>query len=703
MPVNMSADFLLDGKPYMLWRGKQGERAWKRERVPDSLTTQRRLWRSISEKEVYGGLPDELDHPEIWDDWNGGFGHYRLDADRPNTYHAAMGVDTRFPGQIILAQMPQVLPANTSPLNDNVEFLLDVPLSSSQPVGAGAVFPITRKGNFGTVTPKTANTFDANAAGSVHQALGHRPAVFGSFVYIPNLSGSGFLQADMLGLSYTVSAIPADGFTVNGARLWKSYQSSLQSVAIGQDPMSAGNWSASVAVGNGQLNISDLFSFEDSVFAGLADGLYQGDLTGTFRNVTTEIGAAVNIDNVRDLSAHNGGVVFAAGESVWWYKPSSGANSEIRQLWPVMDLRSFASVAGNPLLWMSGESVAGLSLKGRITAVQGHGQFLYAGVFTGSLSLLCVGVDGSGAGPYQWHPMQVFPGAKIGRIHVDQITASSGGNQIPQRLWVAMDATYGAQANCTTGLYYWPIPKANGNPLSDPTFSPNYYPFGIIEQSVTDSAVPSIWKVWRKVETWTEGAGASTNADSAASTSLTIGALLDGTMLATFDSQTYSQKPKDFHYFKNANNDAVAMSARFQMRLTGGASWNTGLAPTGGTASTPVVRAMVGHNAFRPRIAEQVTAKVRIADRIEDRQGNEMRPGATMLDELDTMSRSSNPFPLTDLVGRTYPVLVLPGVDEEEAYQVGSDYPEIMATVKLGIIDASWNAAPSAPFHPDGG
>lgn len=708
MPVNQAADFLLNGKPFMLWRNpKGGQRSWKRERVPDTLTTQRRLWRSISQPEVYGGLPDELDHPEIWDDWSGGFGYYRQ-VDKSNHFHIGFNVDTRFPGQAFLAQAPQLLPAGLGGnLKIAADFFLDVPLPVSNPIpGAGSILTV----NLGAVshlTPTSPNTFDTATEVAPSGGLfpfGHRPALFGSYVYLPNLAGSGFHQRSLDGTSLVQGSLPASNFAVAAGRLWKSWGNSLQSCAVGADPMTASNWSASINIGNGFLNISDLYGFQESVYAGMPDGLYVGDQTGTFNNVATNIGAAVTLDNVRDISDHNGGVVFAAADSAWWYKPSTGANSELREIWPNTDIRPFASLWSGLVLDPGIQiPVNGLSMKGRITALKGYGQWLYAGVFTGTMSFIFAGRDASGAGPYVWHPMQALPGVKISRIHIDQVTVPSGGHPgISQRMWVGAEGSFGLAAGATGATYFWPIPKGNGHPLADAAFSGNSCLFGLIEQSVTDSDVPGVWKLWRKMETWLEGVGKDSAAasDSSASASIEVNMMLDGTMAATFDSTLYFQKPKDWHYFDNTNNDAIANSALTAIKLNAG--WHFQGAGGSGN-SMPVVHALVGHNVFRPRIAEQITARVRIADGVQDRFGNEMRPGAVMLDELDTMSRASNPFPLVDLVGRAYPVVVLPGVDEEEAYQGADDYPEVMATVKLGVIDASWNAAPTVPFHPDGG
>lgn len=675
----------------MLWRNpKGGGRAWQKQRVQDTLTTQRRLWRSIQKDEVYGGLPDELDHPEIWSDWSGGYGVYKRRAEVDNHYHIGFNLDTRFPGMAFLAQAPQLLnAARYNTVNINADFFIDVPqigFTYSGPVGAGSVLALANGVAVSFTPTQYPNTlgsaFDVSIENNNIAGVGHRPILAGSFVYIPVLTGSGFYRRSLNGQTYTQGSLPATWFQVANGQLWRGHSRNLvQSCPVALDPMSAGNWNATISLGNGFLQSLDARSFEDNLFVGFADGLYQGNSTGTFNNVATDIGENVNLDNVRDIAVHNGGLVFAEGMHVWWFKPSSGANSTLRQIWPSVDVRPISS-------FNAPSGYSSVSLRGRVTCLEGFGRWLYAGVFNGSQSQVFCGYDASGAGPYVWHPMQLFnETAKISRIHVDNITVTSGGVPIPRRVWAATDASFGSQTGCTAPMYMWPIPVADELPFGDPTFSANYCSMGYMEQSLTDSDVPGVWKAWRKLETWQEAFGGH-----AASTYIAIGAVIDNTLSSTLDATVFLQRPKDWHYFQNNNNDAIGQALMLTMEFH-----------SPNSDSTPVLRSVVGHSAYRPRIAEVVAAKVRIADGIRDRQGGEMRPGATQLDELDTMSRASNPFPLTDLVGRTYPVIVLPGVDQEEGYQDGSDYPEIMATVKMGLLDASWNAAPAVPFHPDGG
>ncbi len=282
--------------------------------------------------------------------------------------------------------------------------------------------------------------------------------------------------------------------------------------------------------------------------------------------------------------------------------------------------------------------------------------------------------------------MQLLPEiAKISRIHVDAITVASNGGKIPRRIWVATDASFGAQSGCTAPTYFWPIPEDDGPPMQDTTFTPNYC-LGLLEESVRDWQNPGTWKVWRKLEMQTDTMGSATVA---------VVMTVDGTMSAPFDNVTagFSQSPKDWHYFTNASNTAVGQSSKLSYRA--GPSVLD-------TTQTQVVRSVVERGTARPRSADVITVRVMIADHLQDRHHGEMRDGQTMLSDLRQFGLSQNPFPLVDLVGATYPVVVQPDIEEIEEYQ-GSDMPsELIATVKIGVLDASWPVAKQVPFNPFG-
>ncbi len=207
---------------YMLARDpKTRGRAWQRTGVTDSLSTQKRIVHAAyGNQENYGGLPAELDTPEVFDDWSGGYGQYRRHHEvDTNHYHLAYNTDTRFPGMWYHAQAPQLLcvQLNGSAVGGayasaavNADYFMDVPLPgvANPPAGAGSVLvaglgyvahftPTKYQYQYGgsAVNRGNASTFDfAVEATGGGIGFGHRMQVFGSYSYIPNLNGSGFYQ-----------------------------------------------------------------------------------------------------------------------------------------------------------------------------------------------------------------------------------------------------------------------------------------------------------------------------------------------------------------------------------------------------------------------------------------------------------------------------------------------------------------------------
>ena len=300
-------DFFLDGKGFMLSRsqGMRG-RAWQRTGSPDNPV------RRTATDTKYGNLPDSLDHPEAWDDWSGGYGNAYRDPGQLNVLHWSENFETRFPGQLVHAQSLQALPARYASLAYDVERLADVPLPgvSSPPAGAGAVL-VMGKGKIGALVPTGLNTagsaFDAalEATGGGLISFGGRPALFGSFTYVPNTAGSGFVRRGHDG-TVTVSAMPAAGFRVAGSRLWRYHGTNLlQSCAAGADPLVTANWSATLSIGDGSKPILDMVDVGRQLFCGLYDGLYTPIDVGDLQNALGALKNEAHVDNCRDLSVFN--------------------------------------------------------------------------------------------------------------------------------------------------------------------------------------------------------------------------------------------------------------------------------------------------------------------------------------------------------------------------------------------------------------
>jgi hypothetical protein len=133
MPVPRKYDVTLAGRGFMLVRTNYAARAWQRTGEVDAPGS-----RSTTDSQ-WGALRDEIDHPEVWDDWSGGYGHAYRRQEQPNTYHWSENADLRFPNQIIHCLQPQLAP--TASLNINVQGFADVPLVgvSAPPAGAGTV------------------------------------------------------------------------------------------------------------------------------------------------------------------------------------------------------------------------------------------------------------------------------------------------------------------------------------------------------------------------------------------------------------------------------------------------------------------------------------------------------------------------------------------------------------------------------------
>jgi len=813
MPVGQQYDYMLGINGYMLAREKDGPRAWKRTGAPDA--PRRRQINDVT----YGDVPDTLDHPEVWNDWSGGFGDAYEMPDRPNTYHSARGFDLRFPRQAIHAQAPQLLAAAYASVARNAEVFFDVPPASRLTVGANpstatglnwttpenvfvsddaratnagvnillaggfslnvlagatvlgievtyeggmaasiaaldrvVTIGLTKDGEALAGTEKTGRPFGAddgaadvtniagsagdlwgttwtpaevndsafgtrlnggifgptrrvdlirmdvhyrvggaqtppggsvlvmgrdfigaltptqyqNTAGSAfelrHEAtaggpmFGYRPALFGSFLYIPNIEGSAFLRRGYSDVVYSLGpGMPAQWFGVGAGRLWTSIDGiTVRSVAAGANAMATGNYSASLSVGMGARRSRDAVAIDDQLMIGFPDGVYQGNLTGTFSNIMADIGELADDDNCRDLTAFQGGLIAAAGSHLWWYRPSTGGNSELREVGP------------------SGLSSNRSRIRGRFTTVRGFGKWLYAGLFTGSGSYLMVGRDASAPLPYVWHPLHDFLGltCKVSRIHIDSITRASGGQAIPNRIWCATEASYGSQAGATAPVFYWPIPYGDGNPLSDLTFSPNYMGSARLDMPESDWGAPGASKTWRVNETWSEGlASGAQYAD--------LYYALDQGARATLGR--VQQSPKAVTYFPAG----VGSFVRGQALALSVDSF------TASVNLTPGYRAFVTRGTLMPRSIDTIEARTRIADNMRDRNGGKMRPGATMLRELRGYAGGSAPVLMTDLAGATSWVKVQPPIEEVEFYQQGQENPEVAAMVRASVMEFS--------------
>jgi hypothetical protein len=666
MPIHRSADYFLADRPYMLWRdGPFKGRSWRRSgevSVPGFATTR-------TEQGVEN-FPEQIQFSEVWDDWSGGFGYPYRTQENPDTYHWGENIDARWPGQIVHAQEFQKLPFGSSPPSGNIdhinaEQIATIPPSwqSSPPKRGMASVVISGFKYYRILTPVGATLFNTESPEIItapNRHFGGRVAVWGSYSYIPSLDGSNAVGFPFDNGIIISGGSPTNGLAVAGDRLWRYHgngrlYTSLQSIASRESAMVASNgaWSATLSIGNGRAGIQDMIALNDQLCVGTPEGVFVGDTTGTFYNILNDLSSQSHQDNCRDLAVHNGNLVVQHVAGIWAWNPNEFATqARVREIGPSL---------------LSNRS----PLQGMTRALRGYGQWLYAGLWTGSQSYILSGRQVQAEGRYAWHTMQRLPNiTRVHRLHFDGVTTNSAGEAFPARMWVATDASI--PTNGTAPVYFQPIPALNGNPLApDVTFSPNYVGSARIDLGAIDRGAPGATKLARRVEVWAESflSGAQ-YAD--------VYYTLDrGTRTLLGRAQT---SPVSYLYFPSTDG-SFALWRQLELSLESfTASVNT----------TPVYRSVVLSGAILADVVDVISAHTRISDSVVDRNGAPMRPAAQMIRELRELATPSfGPVRMQDLLGNTQIVKVLPPVEEAEVWQDGQLVPEIDATVRMAVLSYS--------------
>lgn len=645
MPVQRRYDFQLAGKGFMLARGEFKGRAWTRTGRADAPGQRTQA------DARYGVLPDELDHPEVWDDWSGGMGYAYRRSENANTYHWSENFDARFPRQLVHCQRPL---NSVGQMDGFIEFEREDNLRR----------PGCRKMvAFGYYGARHVNV-DGYSLGVLTRAWSEIPAsinyvgraaIFGSFCYLPILEATSFGIFNMIANPITGSHnMPATNFVVAGNRLWRSHgpvggRFLLQSCAAGADPAATANWTATLVVGDANAEITDLAALEDQLFAGKPDGLYVGDSGGSFYRV---IKTPPHLDNFRDLCVHNNAMFGQHSSGVYRYQ-AQDYYAEVDEVGPNLGTNR------SPV-------------KGQIRCLFSNGPWLYGGLWTGSQSWLLAGQETPRG--VSWHTLQRFPHvARLHRLYVDaNYTVSGGGLQVPNSIWAATDTSIGPTG--TAPSYAWPIPINDGNPLASVgVFEPNYVGSARVDLGETDWGAPGTPKVFRAVEVWAENLASTAQW-------CQLYYSVDGEATRHLLG-TVAKSPKDTLYFPSGEGSFVTGQSIALSLESFTASYGV----------TPVYRAIVLRGALQPRSVDMITAVARIADNLRDRQGAAMRSGATMLRELRDLGNPDRQglqaHELIDLTGATQWVKVVGRVEEQEVYQPGGEEPEVAATVRMAVLN----------------
>lgn len=667
MPVGRRFDFQLGGKGFMLARGEFSGRAWQRFGRSDAPGQR------SAEDAKFGVLPDELDRPEVWNDWSGGFGQPYRRPGLENVYHWSEGFDSRWPQQLThcINTRPAGIPnveASENAINSFFDILPTATAEHSR-IGAGDVLLLGDHELIKFPRSSNNNASVSRVATDANLLWGSRGVMFGSYYYIPNLVGSSFDRYDFtMAKTGTSGPLPGHGFAIAGNRLWRYHGPGkkrlyVQSVDAGQDPLVAANWSATIPIGNGQYDINDMIAFEDQIFVGMPDGLYVGDQSGTFFNVLSQMAAQRHAENCRTLAIYQGGVVAPYQGGIYYYQPSDFV-ALVRDIGP--NLNSSRS-----------------PMHGKITSVFARGQWLYAGLWTGSQSHLLAGRDDGPNRPFRWHSLQKLSNAAgyggprpIRTIHIDGISVSSGGLRLmANHMWIGMGAAEASNANL--GIHSFGLPSFDGNPLgSDLAMTLLYYVSSArIDLGAVDWDAPATPKIFRSIEVISE--------------KLASGAQWCQVYYDVDQSGSYTllgtiaKSPRDTLYFPSGEGSFVTgYSIEPSLRSF---TFDDNVAP--------VYRGVILRGSLQPRSVDMVQAVARVADGLRDRQGAIMRSGATMLQELRDFgnpdAQGLQAHQLIDLMGAAHYVKLLGHPQEQEVYQQGEDYPEIAATVKMAILSYS--------------
>lgn len=666
MPPGRKFDFQLGGKGYLLARpGKGLARAWSRSGLPDTP--------SIEQPRVageFGGLPAQVEYPEVWNDWSGGFGYaYRHPKDEnsyfgflanANTYHWSENFDARFSRQLIHCQKLQSFGNSTT----QTKFLMDAPFPSGNILSSSVlalIYDTNVPAHQVYIMEPTGSTNIANTyAGPTVGDDGFQAATYGSYYYIPDGSLSTFTILPLEGGTATKSAAgnSAAGFVVAGNRLWKAFGPDrkhvyqLQSVAdtASSVTLAAASWSATLNIGDDHTSIQSMIALNDELFIGKPEGLFAGDQSGTFLNVIPDVASQVHEDNCRDVTIYDGQVVTPAISGLYAFHPS-GATAITRQIGPTIH---------------SNKS----PINGRFRCVRSLGGWIYGGYFTGSASYVLAGnAPFSSTADPVWHVLQKMPRGEVSRIHFDGVTHNSANQRISTRMWVSVEATAYFWTS-DNALYVTPVPLMNQNPLlpQELGFTPNFANSARMDLGSTDGRAPTTPKSYRSCEVWAD------NLDGSQRWGLIYYTIDSGTRTLL---GTVNTSPRSVLFFPHTDG-SFASGQSIELSLES-------YIASGSEATTPVYRSIVLRQTQLPRSVDVITAVVDVGDHLADRQGAQMRPGQMQLQELRGLI-ATGPVQLVDLTGASWWAKVLAPVQEQESWQDDISNPSVLATVKMSVM-----------------
>lgn len=459
-------------------------------------------------------------------------------------------------------------------------------------------------------------------------------AVFKSKMYVALGENLAFRQTTGNG-TYTAQAdgLKATLFQVAEHRMYRIHSVSTSAASylsnVQNDPMEDADWSASDPIGDTSVAATGMTNLAYQLFIAKEDGLYAADIeTGRFPSITPELkpwrhsnngrgikgwGGLVLMPTIRGLKLYFGGQLYTAGPEVM-----SQNDSEV---------------------------------SGRITAIAGDANWVYAAVYNGTNSYVLAGrvarPDDQYPGEMLWHVVWYETGGPFTAMEV------TGVNNEP-RLWFASQ----------TELKYVKLGSGLDNPLQDSTATysstaTDYYP-------AHDAGSPMVDKHFLELRVYAEHLSPTQY--------ITWYYRLDDDTDWTLLGVT-RESPVEVLKFDQA---MEPLGRRVALK----AVWTRGAT----TTSTPIVRNVEVLSVEYPPNRKVLQAAVLLADNVQLRSGSDSRTTQQMVRDLDKMFADRRRVRLMDPVGRIQTALPIGSPTYKEAMQTDTRSPVLVATLQFLVL-----------------
>jgi len=612
---------VLNGLGYMLARQNslnQGGRSWSVESAGYSTTQQ------TANERRYGTAPATIESAMVWRSLHLGYGEERQRVE--GMYNYSQNVDARFYEAVIPGPKVIELPIEnyTSAVRGFEEF-------------NGALYANNGRylNQIATTNLVTSIDLEDHAVGQYAYDL----SVFDGKLLVA-CGDSGYLLAlDETGTWTASTDVYAKFMTVWQDMLYASLADDdgtysgyeVAMLSSGSDATSWANWSGLYKIGDETSEITSLAALHSLVFVGKEDGLHGLDSSWICPPLTPEMRAYRSPYNCKDMIAWHGQLWVPHLRGLLAYTDMGDSGFSVRSVGP-------------------GRNVSGDNpVRGRITALAGDDNWLYAALYNGEDSYILAGkpVQTEDMGIMVWHPIVYLEGVMCNALHISGLWTSP-------RLFFGMDHNVG----------YIVLPENSDNPLQDTNC--RYATDGSIYYSAHSWNAPNTTKLWKSIE-------------------------IQADNLSLMQYITVYYRVDKGAWVKAGT---AKVSPSVSIGLTSGAvSGNEieiKLEFTQYTDHVPIiVRAVIIRGLERPLTTDLISAVVRCADNLPTRTGGTCpRSGATILAELKALAEYDNTITLVDLIGAEREVVVLAPVKERVEYDQQGDMPrETLAEINMAVVE----------------